>query len=258
MPNKNVGLQYPAGWEMEKQYIPNIQYLNGNKKHRTPSQEGEVKFLGVVRKMDIICPKCGAKSTEKEFVDAFCVDCVKFNIEIPQKIEFDKCGDCSKIYIGGEWKKYSEREVKDYIERKCKGDFESVKYSEGTLVITCKKGGQDYELEKEIEVIFQKKLCNDCSKVRGSYFEAIIQVRGDPGLVEKYTRWIAGKLERYSFVSKIDTLKEGNDIYCGETRQAFKVLSMFKLKYQSSKKLHTKKQGKKMYRTTFVIRLGED
>ena len=201
-----------------------------------------------------LCPKCGAKSTEKQFIEAFCIDCTVIRIEHPKKIEFDECNHCGRIRMKGKWQKANPNDIKCYIQNKCKGEFSNIEIKDNSLIFEIERAGNLLKIEKPIQIIYNKKICDECSKITGGYFEAIVQLRGDPKRVESNSKKIAELLNKRSFVSKIENLKEGIDIYCGETEQAFQVLSILKLKYKSSKKLHTAKQGKRRYRTSFVVR----
>jgi NMD protein affecting ribosome stability and mRNA decay len=203
----------------------------------------------------IVCPKCGARSDQKEFIHAFCVDCFEFKVKYIKDFEFDICVDCARILLQGRWRKQNPQELSDYIKSKCKGDFSEVKYIDNKLIFTIDTVVGQRILEKDVIVKYNKKLCSDCGRVHGGYFEAIVQLRGDKGLIEKYTKKVVDMIQKYSFVSKVEEIKEGTDIYSGNTKESFKILSIMKLKYHSTKKLFGMRDGHRIYRTTFAVRL---
>ncbi|MFH2106226.1 MAG: NMD3-related protein [Candidatus Micrarchaeota archaeon] len=206
----------------------------------------------------IICPKCGARSDQKEFINAFCIDCFEFKVKYTKNFEFDICIDCGRIKLQGQWRKQNPQEFSEYIKSKCKGDFSEVKFIENKLTFTIDTVAGQRILEKDVDIKYNKKLCSDCGRVHGGYFEAIIQLRGDKGLVERYAKKIVDMIQKYSFVSNVENIKEGVDVYSGNTRESFKILSIMKLKYHSTKKLFGIKDGHRIYRTTFAVRLEKD
>lgn len=204
----------------------------------------------------LICPKCGKSSKEKNFIEAFCVDCYPYNLKIPEKIEIDVCKRCRKMRIKGEWVEYDRKKLEEYVEGKCKGDFTSVEYDidSQTAVFTIKKGDSEAQVERKFPLKENIVMCTSCSRIAGGYFESIIQLRGNEGKVRKYTKILTKMLSRSTFISKIDEKKEGTDMYIGNTRAVLETIAELGIKRKITRKLAGTKYGKKFYRTTFLLR----
>jgi nonsense-mediated mRNA decay protein 3 len=201
----------------------------------------------------LICPKCGRSDEKIKFIDAFCTDCYPIKIELPGKMGFERCGRCSRMKFRGEWMAYNERKLKEYILGKCKGDFESADYDiESQMAFFMIRGSK---IERFLPVDFIKTICQQCSRISGGYYEGIIQLRGNRAKMEKYADMLMGKLERITFITKTEEKEEGLDLYVGRSKPVVKLMSDLGLKTLMTKKLVGRDQGKRLYRTTFLIRL---
>jgi nonsense-mediated mRNA decay protein 3 len=124
--------------------------------------------------------------------------------------------------------------------------------------------GMDYKETKEAEVRITLDLCKDCSRRKGGYYEAILQIRGEvPGEIQNKVRNMLDSLtkkDRRSFITDVKALKEGVDFYIGSIRAARKVARNLKQEYggrirESPKLMGMDKHGKKVYRVTIALRL---
>jgi len=206
----------------------------------------------------LICPKCGSTSQQKDFIDSFCSGCYPFKVMLPKEIRLDKCVRCGKLRMKGEWKRTDLKKLNEYVAGKCKGDFERAEYDadQGTCRFIFLKNGKEYAIEKGFLIDVNKTICPDCSRSSGGYFEAIIQVRGEPDAVERKSRKLIEALEKKTFIPKIEDMHNGIDIYVGSTKAASQALQEFSLKPSGiSKKLAGVSQGKKLYRTSFSVRV---
>ncbi len=204
----------------------------------------------------LICPKCGKSSKETRFMEAFCVECYPYNLKTPEKIEIEICKRCGKMRLKGEWVEYNSKKLEEYIAGKCKGEFESVEYNADneTAVFTVRKGDSEARVERNIPFKKQIVICPTCSKIAGGYFEAIIQLRGNENEIKKYKNILSRMLGRRTFISKIDEKKEGTDLFVGSTRVVLETIAELGLKRKITRKLSGAKQGKRFYRTTFLLR----
>jgi nonsense-mediated mRNA decay protein 3 len=200
----------------------------------------------------LICPKCGRSDSEIKFIEAFCSECYPVKIEIPGKLTFERCGRCGRMKFRGEWMAYNERKLNEYVAGKCKGDFDSVEYDVESqkAVFTVRNN----LITKEILVEFAKTICQQCSRVSGGYYEGIVQLRGDRAKIEKYADMLVGKLEKITFITKTEEKDEGLDLYVGRSKPVVKLMSDLGVKTLMTKKLVGRDQGKRLYRTTFLIR----
>lgn len=126
--------------------------------------------------------------------------------------------------------------------------------------------------ELEMEVRLNYHTCNRCSKLSGSYFEAIIQVRStnrelDENELGKAEDIVITTLEhsegseQNAFLTKTEYIHGGVDFYIGSSaiaRQITKKLaSEFAGKIKESSSLIGKKDGKDVFRVTFIVRIPE-
>jgi NMD protein affecting ribosome stability and mRNA decay len=94
-----------------------------------------------------------------------------------------------------------------------------------------------------------------------SYYEAIIQLRPAD---EKVVDFVRSQIkERGAFISKIEELKTGVDIYVSDQRFARALSKKLKVRFggevKLTRKLHTvsKSSGNPLYRVTVLFRLKE-
>ncbi|MCX6769613.1 MAG: NMD3-related protein, partial [Candidatus Micrarchaeota archaeon] len=118
----------------------------------------------------------------------------------------------------------------------------------------------EYETEygrmtQPVLVLTEKCMCSECGRAGSQYFEAIIQLRGDPKRVEKMAEILIRRIESRSFIPKIEELKEGLDIYCGSRNEGIAALNSQKLGFVRTEKLAGERNGKRLYRTTLLVRL---
>jgi len=208
--------------------------------------------------MSIICPRCGKNSNEKEFIEAFCIDCYPIDVKMPKKIVFEVCKKCGKIKHGKKWVDRDEEEVAGDITRKCKGDFFNAAYNkeEGIVTFFIKKREKILKINKMINVNYMINMCTDCSRMSGGYFESIIQLRGNPEKINSFAKKLEREIAKITFVSKVEEKKEGIDLYIGSTHAVLDLIKEIGHRYTISKKLAgVNKEGKRQYRTTFAIRL---
>ena len=201
----------------------------------------------------LICPKCGKKSEDIEFIDAFCINCYPVNITVPRKIGIEQCKRCGKIRLSGEWQNFSEKRISDYVISRCKGDFDSAEYlpDEGKVRFTIKGKKQ---VKRSIEIEFKQVICANCSRMSGGYFQGVIQLRGDPKKVEKYARIFNEKLGKRTFITKEEDKHGGVDIYVGNSKAVVELLTEMKIKSLMTRKLSGVEEGKRVYRVTFLLR----
>ncbi|MFH1520612.1 MAG: NMD3-related protein [Candidatus Micrarchaeota archaeon] len=204
--------------------------------------------------LNLICPKCGRTSDKVGFVEAFCIDCFPIRLTLPHKITFERCVRCEKIKFRGYWTAYNERKITDFILSKCKGDFKSANYDfEKNVVIFEIKSST--KIEKSMLLEFTKTICQQCSRISGGYYEGIIQLRGNRTKIEEYAKKMLERLEKVTFLTKTEEKDEGIDLYVGRSKPVIKLVSDLGIKTVMTKKLVGQEQGKRLYRTTFLVRL---
>lgn len=207
------------------------------------------------------CFVCG-KKTDK-LIEGYCEECYnkKFNlIDVPDEVVIKCCSKCGKIKSGIAWK---DVKIPDVMKNKIKimGKDVSIKIDvDGKITVKAKgflEGSKKQKQEQhEVKLKMNKITCPDCSRRLGGYYEAIIQIRGD---VEKALNYIDDELAKEKGVYKIERDEKGADIYLDNTHLANKFCNMlkkrFNAKVRKSYRLVTRKEGKDIYRSSFVVRI---
>jgi nonsense-mediated mRNA decay protein 3 len=136
------------------------------------------------------------------------------------------------------------------------GDFENLEISD--------------ELTTEVRLSYRS--CNRCSRLSGSYYEAILQVRAtnrhlNDDEIKKAEDIVldhlesAGQTEQYAFLTKAVYIHGGVDFYIGSSniaRQISKILAdRFKGRVKESSSLVGRHDGKEVHRITSIIRIPE-
>ncbi|MEW6723272.1 MAG: NMD3-related protein [Candidatus Micrarchaeota archaeon] len=202
----------------------------------------------------LVCPKCGRTSDAVAFIEAFCIDDYPVRIEAPAKAEFERCTRCGRMRLRGEWTPFSEKKVAGFILSRCRGEYESAEFDaeRGAAVFTLRSGAK---IARPVAVEMKKTICQQCSRIAGGYFEAIIQLRGDRAKQEKYAEMFLKRLDKVTFVTRTEEKDEGLDLYIGNSKAVVEMMGKMGLKVLMTKKLVGRDQGKRLYRTTFLIRL---
>jgi len=204
----------------------------------------------------LICPKCGKSSKEVQFLEAFCVNCYPFNLQLPKNIKIEMCKRCGRMRIKGEWVPYDRKKLEGHVASKARGEFDKVEYDSKSkeMIFTVKKGDETAEIRKPYGYEEVITICPDCSKISGGYFEAIIQLRGNEKKVAKYSKMLTRMLSNKTFITKSEERHGGTDIFVGSSKEVLGVVSELRLKTKITRKLMGLREGKRYYRTTFAIR----
>jgi len=209
-----------------------------------------------------ICPKCGASSDRKKFIGQFCIDCYPVRIKLNiNRLVYTLCRECNKIKIGNKWMNYSDDIFERYIRKNTTGDYDDLKFdiSTGKITYYLTREGQSFKITKKIDVVENQGLCNVCSRKHGGYYEAIVQLRcvkkEDIEKVLHLADKVKIKLKKLTFISKEIEHRTGIDLYVGDKRSVEEVLNSLKLGYKKTYKLYGVKQGRRIYRTTYLVRV---
>jgi nonsense-mediated mRNA decay protein 3 len=203
------------------------------------------------------CFVCG-KKTEK-LIEGYCEDCYNKNfnlIEVPKELCIFQCSKCKKIRQKNAWK---DVEIEDLIKDDVKilGNNVKIEINKDKIFATgfLKTSKKAKEEIHEVNVKIIKALCPVCSKRSGGYYESIIQLRGD--IPEEILNFIDKEVKEKTFY-KAEPVKGGFNLYIGNkniaNQIADKLKRIHKLKVKKSFKLHTKKEGVNIYKSTFLIK----
>lgn len=201
------------------------------------------------------CPKCGILDSEARFVGNFCEQCyLSMNApSLPARITIYVCRDCGAYRFGKRWSE-SLHGLNDEIALSLKNKklgIPKVRISDDMDYVRVEYESMDKIYKIPLRV--KQSLCDICSRKLSGYYEAIIQLRG--GYVnDKFIDKLLRNLEKNTFISKIVKLKEGIDVYCGDKKAVSSVLSSMKLKPKISHTLYGINKGRKVYRTTFLLK----
>ena len=204
----------------------------------------------------LICPKCGNTSDKIDFIGIFCIKCEagRISVKWPKEIEYEQCARCERMKIKGLWTK-DRKVLDDFIISKCKGEFSSVvyDYDNDDLIFLINKERKNIRVTRKLDLFKTVVTCIDCSRLSGGYFEAIIQLRGDKARVEKYLNKLDNALG--AKLLKAGEVKGGADLYSVDNKLAMQLLNKLELRYILTKKLVGEREGKRLYRTSYSVRL---
>ena len=197
------------------------------------------------------CPLCGKSDSQAEFFGELCLACAKGRLPEFAPVRVAVCGKCGSLIDRGRKRKAASLEEEVIRLLKLKGK-DAVFHADTSEM----EYQSDYgRVKQNVLVLTGKSMCTDCSRAGSQYFEAIIQLRGNPGKISKMADLLLRRIEEKSFVPKIEELKEGLDIYCGGRNEAIAALNTYELGFLRTEKLAGEKDGKRLYRTTLLVRL---
>ncbi|MFP4196500.1 MAG: 60S ribosomal export protein NMD3 [Thermoplasmatota archaeon] len=233
----------------------------------------------------MFCVECGREGPTYEGLCGPCyLDRHRF-AHIDEKVDLYRCGHCQEFCIDGEWTQIDslEEAVSQAAVRALRvredvsvQDIQvSIHPQDGSNLLvhlTLEMGFQDLEKTEELETKVRVKgtSCPRCSRIKADYYESILQIRSRDrslGQEEKdeILDHIGSRLEEESrdnrdlFVSKLKELHGGLDVYLSSSHMG-KTLSrelaaMYGGQLKESSTLVGQKEGKEVYRITFLVRL---
>lgn len=208
-------------------------------------------------KPTLICPKCGRSEDEVKFIESFCIDDYPLNIRVPDKEELERCKRCGRMLFRGDWTPYDEKKIEKHILGRCRGEFAAASYDFGrqAITFTISRGDRELKVEKPVPLLVKVTMCQQCNQISGGYYQGIVQLRGDRARVEKYSKILIGRLEKKTFISKSEEKDGGIDLYVGSSKAVLGEVTSLGVRALITKKLIGRDEGKRLYRTTFAIRL---
>lgn len=200
----------------------------------------------------MFCIKCGKTATAGNFCKRCFLESEHlFNI---RNFRVTRCGVCDSIYEKSK-KTTIDEAVKNHIitNHKIKRIKISRKDYGNRLIanIECIGTVKPYakKEEKTVEIIVETRKCDDCTKLAGSYYEAVLQVRGNN------KNEILARIEKSNVLSFIKNVDEGYDVRLIKKQDATKLVNLLKQRgVKRTFKLVGEKGGKKIYRVYYLIR----
>ena len=203
--------------------------------------------------------------------------------ECPSVLEIKVCPTCDAFFIEGKWVfDELEKVVFSVVKNELKIHEEArntdisllPEFLDDKINVLVKMEstirGADITGEREVMLRLKKESCMRCSRISAGYYESIIQIRAKDrhptqkeinqcekiifDLIDKI-----GKRDPLAFVSKIEILREGYDIYVGSKSTAKQIsksiVRVLGGDIIESPKLVGRHGGKNIYRITFSVRL---
>ena len=233
-----------------------------------------------------ICPRCGAASATGELCGS-CRIHEKPWFTCGKRVVCIFCPTCGSRKEGGVWTDtVAEREeiARDLVRRsvqivpdvarpvlKISVKEMTINRSLAEVVLEGALFGEPVHAMCQVEILWQKEQCDRCSRISGSYYEGIVQVRAsgrrpyrhEIRTVERIAREIEERCyasgERLSFISDTEETKDGLDITVGSQHigQAIAAAIVQRLggRFSTHPKLVGERAGKRLYRITYSVRL---
>jgi nonsense-mediated mRNA decay protein 3 len=230
--------------------------------------------------MRSFCVECGRKT---EVYKGLCEECLSKKrsfLEIQPFIDLVECHQCGSYKLPGGWREASmEEALRDLVSRSSKLPREVLhhhfnlsyvpedeKNLQVTVIATLHLDGMSVREERQLKVRVKKGTCPSCSRQRGQYYEAIIQLRAQDRPVREEEMRLARRLvqERVRsteglFVTREEEVHGGLDVYLSSNEAAKSIVHSLKSSLggsvSASPKLHTRRQGRNVYRVTYRLRL---
>jgi nonsense-mediated mRNA decay protein 3 len=232
----------------------------------------------------MFCVRCGKEGSTYE---SLCVECFLANnrfTKVPDHVDLVQCYHCKEFLLRGRWQKVTLDEA---IRDAARDSLEIKRGAEVTRVRQEVHPADDYNfhvtmhvaleysdlrMEEENKTIVRLKngVCPRCSKIMGSYYESIIQIRGRERKLtdaqkERLVYSIQDKVQeaqdenRDMFISKLEEVPGGFDAYLSSISLgkaiAHELADKYGAEVKESSTLVTQKEGRDVYRVTFLVRL---
>jgi NMD protein affecting ribosome stability and mRNA decay len=182
------------------------------------------------------------------------------NKRAPQNITVEQCRLCGRIRIKGMYRIMDNSSMTEAVEAEMrmpgwKAEVLGIKDRE-VAVRFYYNAERDIAFEKSVHMMVVHRTCTDCFKRSAGYYEAVVQLRGNPDRVEKLEAKIREYLEtKGAFVSKTDKQEAGLDVYVSSKALISEFFTHRKLKPKKSFTLYGMRNGKSLYRNTYFLRM---
>ncbi len=220
------------------------------------------------------CVVCG-KEIDSGYI---CGKCAVERLEVVDIRPFEilQCSRCEAVKIGRKWLHVGiEKAIEDNIFKNSRiiEDFDvknvRIDLSSNTVEFEGTLYGDEVRVTTQLRYKIKKISCPKCSRESGGYYESIVQLRADNRDLRDYeietTKRIIEEVltvevdNEMAFLSKVEERKEGVDFYFGSRdigrKISRKIARELGGKISESKKLHTRIDGRDVYRFTYLVRL---
>ncbi|MFQ6106436.1 MAG: 60S ribosomal export protein NMD3 [Thermoplasmata archaeon] len=224
--------------------------------------------------------ECGKEGKTYENLCAECFDKRHKLVHVPGTVDITVCAHCGAHQRGANWARVDKLEaVRHAIEGVVEVDTaaqldvldvelheEDERNIAAELLFIFKIDNTEFRREGRTRVRLKRGVCNICSRQRGLYFEAILQVRPSEGeanedLIERARETVLQEIERAAdevFISKEERVHGGLDFYLSNRAAAKAISKLLQSKFggevTTSSTLAGRKNGKDVYRMTYLFR----
>lgn len=218
------------------------------------------------------CPRCG-ESTDKLYGEGkkLCSDCYPDKndlLEIPEVVNIEVCTVCGRMRKSGEYlEEYSIQDqlaakFEEFSEEDVKMELQFWEENQKMFVrVHAEKG--DITDFYDTEVRFEEDQCEECSKFHGGFYKVKMQLRG--GELENTVNSISEEAaemtnnDRKDFLSNIDEVDGGYDLYISTEKMAKKILDFLRSEREPeikrSYELLGEEDGQEIYRNVISVRI---
>lgn len=205
----------------------------------------------------------------KESEDFLCAKCASERLRLASidKLELVVCSRCGRYKVKERWKKLSlesalSSSLKVLVDEKFEVD--EVKVQKNLVTIHGRFAGEELKVSIPFNYRIVKICCPRCSRESGGYYEAIVQLRAEgrkveESEVERAVKIINSMLKGEKNFFREEFRKEGIDFYFGSKEIAKRISKQIAEEFGGyvleTKKLHTKIDGKDVYRFTYLVKL---
>jgi nonsense-mediated mRNA decay protein 3 len=233
----------------------------------------------------MFCVKCGR---EGQTYQSLCPQCFlesnKF-ASLPERVDLIICAHGDEYLINKKWREYEhvENAAHDFVADQIV-IREDVKVDDMDIQVraTDPKNFQVHVLlhlhyeglaiteELDTLVRIRRSVCPKCNKIAGNYFESIVQIRPTgrrfseeerEEALHRATHFVEGeaKESREAFIAKVTQEHNGYDIYISTIGLGKSIsrdlVSTYGAEYKESASLQGQKDGRDIYRVTYLVRL---
>ena len=208
------------------------------------------------------CPLCGRSSADTKFYGEFCSFCTEKKMleKLPGEINLTYCHYCGMVKSKGAFKKQTKESLQEAVSQVLRGySIKIIGTGEDTMELEITEDLPEYSIavKKDMHVNWKKSLCDRCNKIAGSYYEAVVQLRGtDTDKMDRFIKKITRYLERRGgFLTKVVKADNGLDVYLSDKKAVAEYLSSHGIQAVASYTLYGLKNGKRVYRHTYAVRV---
>jgi len=236
--------------------------------------------------LDAICPKCGGASKTGDICEACKVADIEWFTYEPRVI-ITRCPKCDALHDQNMWVDDTrDREELEYeavestirFYRDAERPEIAISLRENsnnrtfaTIDLSCTLYGVSCAATITIEIIWRSEACTRCTRQFGNYYEGIVQLRADGRKATPAEQDEARKIaiateqamneegDRLSFIVDMEDTREGLDIIVGSKAIGEQISRDITKKMGGRYSFHPtlvgEKEGKRLYRVTYAIRL---